>query len=256
MFLPVNNQSKAAGKVNLIRMKRVVLLLLVFVFPYFIIYLSGLPHWMGRTIADAILILFLTGGIFWFSLSPKSEVIASGAKLNRSDLLKRKKAVERTLRILGVLFGIFFTAYLTVPFMADVGDVFRGKQPLRISGSVAANTSPVGLSYLKQSLYLHDDYGRRETDSYTFLYSFLVLKAGREYELTVLSRSMLVLDQKELGEKERPASSNEKLSHSRSSGTAGTDHNLHLRLIVYPEPVVLLPRRLQLSGRGDLAVVC
>jgi hypothetical protein len=188
------------GKGDAGKMKRGFWLLLVFVLPYLIVYLSFLPHWVGRTIATAILLLFLTVGSFWFSLSRRSEVIARDAKLNRPDLLRRKTIVERTLRILGVVFGIFFTVYITLPFAADIFNIFRARQPVIVTGIVAENTSVFGLSYLKQSLYLRDNQGR-QNESYTFLYSFSVPKAGRKYELTVLSSSMIVLDQKELGER-------------------------------------------------------
>jgi hypothetical protein len=186
------------------RTTRLVVLLLIFVFPYCIIYLSGLSPRYGRTIAAAILVVFFTGGSFWFSLSPKSELISENAKLNRADLRKWKKPVERTLRGLGVIFGIFFTIYITVPFIADVADFFKGQQPLRITGVVVENSSIVGLSNLKQSVALHDDIGQQNV-SYTLLYSFSILKVGKRYELIVLSRSMIVLDHKELTESLSPS---------------------------------------------------
>lgn len=180
--------------------KKVWALLLVFVTPYCVIYLSGVPYWLGRIIATAILIGFITVASFWFSLSSKSEVIATGAKANRPNLLKRKKTVASAVRILGVVFGIFFTAHITLPFIADVVDVFRKRQPATITGRIAENKSIFGLSYLKQSLYLDDNHGSQD-DSYTLLYSFSVLNVGQEYELTILSRSMIVLNQRDLSKR-------------------------------------------------------
>lgn len=175
-------------------------MVLVFVLPYFIIYLSGLPYWLGRVIASAILIGFISVGSFWFSLNPNSQVIAHRAKLDRSTRLKLRNKVEIALRVLGVAFGIFFNIYITFPFAVDVVDVLRKKQPVIARDRIAGNSTIFGLSFLKQSLYLVNN-NDRGNDSYTLLYSFSVLKVGHEYELKTLSRSMIVLDQQELNDR-------------------------------------------------------
>lgn len=176
------------------------LLILVFVLPYLLIYFPGFPRWVGRVVAVSILFGFLTVGIFWFSLGPRSEVIAAGAKLNRPGLVKWRNPVEKVLRGLGVVFGIFFVIYITVPFVADVVDIFKGGQPAAVIGTIEENTSLFGLSFLRQAIHLRSPAGMQK-DSYSFFYSFSALQVGGEYRLTVLSRTMIVLDAEKLQER-------------------------------------------------------
>jgi hypothetical protein len=98
---------------------------------------------------------------------------------------------------MGVAFGLLFTAYITLPFTADVVDIFRRKQPLTLSATIVDNNSIFGLAYLHQSLHLQD-IRNKQKDSYVFFYSFAVLRAGRQYDLKVLGRSLVVLDEQEV----------------------------------------------------------
>jgi hypothetical protein len=176
------------------RRVRIFFLLMVFVVPYPLIYLSGLPHWVGRLIADLIFVSALTVGVFAYSLSSKVNMILQGGKLARPEFAHVRPKVEMGIRILGVAFGLFFTLYITVPFAADLATVVRTKAPVRISTQVRASSGL--LVFFRQSVYLQGPYGPRNR-SYALLYSLDPMHSGR-YEVSVLPRSRMVVDYVEL----------------------------------------------------------
>ncbi len=174
---------------------RTIFLLMVFVVPYLVIYISGLPHWVGRLMADLIFVLTLTLGIFLYSLSSKMRMILEGGKLSRPEYARVRPKIERAIRIAGVAFGLFFTFYVTAPFVGDFGSVLASKAPLKISSQVRAGSGL--MVFFRQSVYPVDP-GVRSNTPYRLLYSLNPIQSGRRYELSVLPKSRMVVDYVEL----------------------------------------------------------
>lgn len=162
----------------------------IFVLPYCVVYLSGLPEWIGRIAAVSIFVGVLTPGIFWWSLNPKTEIVASEAKLARPSYRTTRKTVERILRIAGVLFGVIFFRFNTWPFMEDVYGLFRGESPIKINGQVADNDTYFGTWFLKQDIRLQKD----KSSSYSLMYSLQPrINVGNNVEVLALPRSKVIV---------------------------------------------------------------
>lgn len=180
---------------------RLWIVFLVFMLPYLVIYSSALPRWQGRTVGSALLIYAIAAGAFWFSFSPKSVVVAAGSKLATPRYSTKRKLVERIIRILAAVFGVFFLVYVAVPFSFDVIELCKQREPVTITRTIRSVSGPAfpPVVFLKQSLQVESSKGL-ETRSYTLLYSLQVARTGAVYELAVLPRSRLALDYRELNQ--------------------------------------------------------
>jgi hypothetical protein len=92
----------------------------VLVIPFVIVSLPGLPQWLGRTIATSILLFSFTVGVFWYGLSPRTKMILPSGKFSQPQYDSLRPSIERNIRVLVVLFGVFIFYYLTFPFSMDL----------------------------------------------------------------------------------------------------------------------------------------
>jgi hypothetical protein len=78
----------------------------IFIAPYLVLRLPGVPQTLGRTIAVSILLLGGPVAIFWFGL--KSQMIRPGAKLYQPQFDSVRPRIEWAIRILVLACGAFF----------------------------------------------------------------------------------------------------------------------------------------------------
>jgi hypothetical protein len=177
------------------RSMRILYAVLLFVVPYVVISLPGVPRWLGRTVAASIFIFFMTVATFWFGLSPKSKMIRPGGKLSQPQFDSVRPLIERRIRILVVVFGVFAFFTITLPFTEDLIQLAAGQKPLRITGTTTDKSIPLfGVWFLEQSVRL-----TRGGKNYSLFYSWEPLRVGKTYEFVVLPRTRLILDFRESG---------------------------------------------------------
>jgi len=126
---------------------------LVFVVPFVMISVPGIPQGLARIIATSILIFSLTVAIFWYGLSSRTKMILPSGKLSGPEYDSVRPTIERNMRVLVVLFGAFFCYYLTLPFSIDLVQLISGETPLKITGIVKSRSVPLfGLWFVEQSV--------------------------------------------------------------------------------------------------------
>lgn len=163
---------------------------LIFVVPFVIVSVPGIPQGLGRLIATSILIFSLTAGIFWYGLSSKTKMILPSGKLSKPEYDGVRPTVERNIRVLVVLFGAFFSYYLTVPFSMDLARLMGGEKPSTLTGVVKSRSVPLlGLWFIEQSVRVFP-----ETKAKYLFYSWQPLRVGETYELGVLPRSRVIVE--------------------------------------------------------------
>jgi hypothetical protein len=164
---------------------------LIFVIPFVVLIVPGVPQWLGRTIATSILIFSFTVGVFWYGLSSKTKMIVSPGKLSQPQYDSARPLIERNIRIIVVLFGAFFFYYLTFPFSVDLATLIGGKTPLRISGMVRTKSVPLfGVWFIEQSVMISPE----TKVKYQLYYSWDPLRVGETYEFLVLPRSRVIIE--------------------------------------------------------------
>jgi hypothetical protein len=169
--------------------------LLLFVVPFIVLSIPGLPHWMGRVIGISIFIFFMTIGSFWYGLSPTTVMIRPGAKLARPEFDSIRPHIERGMRATVIIFAVFFLVVVTRPFTMDLIQLARGGKPVEITARPVAKQVPLfGIWFVEQSVR----FVRGDKD-YSLFYSSQPLRVGEEYEFIVLPRSRLILDFRESG---------------------------------------------------------
>lgn len=161
----------------------------IFIAPYLVLRLPGVPQTLGRTIAASILLLGAPVAIIWFDL--KSQMIRPGAKLYQPQFDKVRPRIEWAMRILALVFGVFFFFVLTLPLGEDLFLLAAGQKPLRITKTVkfqrfGRRGSP------RESIGLSD-----EDKPYQLYYPTKALRLGDTYEFIVLPRSRMILDYRE-----------------------------------------------------------
>jgi hypothetical protein len=169
---------------------RGIAIFLLFILPFAVVSLPGIPTAAGRLVAVSSL-LFAGPVIFlWYGVNPKSKIIGERAKLSE----KARPHVERIARVLIVAFAVFFVYVLTVPFATDLFYYAKGKEkPITIVGVIKDKSVPLfGLWFLKQGVRL--SYGAK---SYALLYSWTPIRFDRSYEFVILPRSRMILDFRE-----------------------------------------------------------
>jgi hypothetical protein len=165
-------------------------------FPFLLIYASGLPRWIARAIGDGILCYSVTLLFTGYAVSPKAMgKIRSSRGKDRSQMSPRVSAL---VQILCAALAVFFWWIWAVPYAADVAALAGGNGPTRVVGRVCRVGGAIyGLNLFKRSVYLCDG-NSGAGRSYTLLYSIQGPEPGGKYELTLLPRSRMLLDAKEI----------------------------------------------------------
>jgi len=172
-------------------------LFFLFVFPFILLSLPGIPQWLERTIAVSIFIFLMTAGVFWYGLSPKSKIIRASGKLSQPQYDNVRPTIERSLRILTILFGVFVCVYLTFPWCVDLARLARGGKPLRIAGTVKHKSVPLfGLWFVEQTVRVSQETNQTNRNYYLY-YSLKPFRVGETYELVVLPRSRVIVEFRE-----------------------------------------------------------
>jgi hypothetical protein len=167
-----------------------ILFFLIFVIPFGLVFLPDVSQASSRLVGVSLFIFSMTGAIFWFALSPKSKIIRPGGKLNQPQFDGSRQQIERGIRIVIVLFGLWLFFTLTIPFARDLLVFVNGTKPVVVAGTTVEQTAPfLGLWFLEQSVKTSKD-----GTSLLLFYSLQPLHVGQKYEFTVLPRSGVVLD--------------------------------------------------------------
>jgi hypothetical protein len=168
-----------------------IFLVLIFVIPFVIVSVPGIPPSAARIIATSIFIFSFTVGIFWYGLSSKTKMILPSGKLSRPEYDDVRPTIERNIRVLVVLFGAFFCYYITFPFSIDLARLVAGETPLKITGTVRSRSVPLfGLWFVEQSVRIAPEAKAK----YYMYYSWRPLRVGEEYELVVLPHSRVIIE--------------------------------------------------------------
>jgi hypothetical protein len=161
----------------------IVAIVFVFLLPVIILSLPWGPVWLRRTIAVSSFTFFVTAGVFWLGLSPKSTMF-------REETPARLKS-ERVIRIAVVAFGILFFVYQTSPLASDLFHLVTGEKPTKFTAMVTYRTSSLkGALVGERSVR----FGRGGASYYLFYSWTSPLNEGESYEFTVLPRSRMILD--------------------------------------------------------------
>jgi len=164
---------------------------LIFVIPFVVVSLPGIPQWLGRTIATSVLIFSFTVGVFWYGLSSKTKMILPSGKLSQPQYDSVRPVIERNIRVLVLLFGAVFFYYLTFPLSIDLAHLIGGETPLKITGIVKGRSVPLfGLWFVEQSVRVFPD----TKVKYQLYYSWKPLRVRETYEFVVLPRSRVILE--------------------------------------------------------------
>jgi len=92
-------------------MARWAVFLAIFIAPFLLLRVPGVPQSLGRGISVAIVLLGGPVAVFWFGI--KSQMIRPGAKLYQPKFARVRPQIEWTIRILVLSFGVFFFVVLT-----------------------------------------------------------------------------------------------------------------------------------------------
>jgi len=173
---------------------RYLYLVLLFVVPYVVISLPGVPEWLGRLIATSLLIFLVPAGAFWSGLSPKTKIL-EGGKLDQPQYDKVRPIIKRNIRILVVACGVFFSLYFTYPLTVDLVRLAGGEKPLRITVVAKDVSVPVfGVWFLNQSVRVSE----QSNATYNLYYSLKPVRVGESYEFVVFPYSRLILQFREV----------------------------------------------------------
>lgn len=173
---------------------RLVALFVIIVLPFLLIYASGMPHWIGRAIGDGILCYSVTLLLTGFAISPKRMTRIS----QRKGKPQMKPGVRALVQLLCAILGAFLWWFWAGPYAVDVAELAAGKGPAKVVGRVCRVGGAIyGIKFLGKSVYLCNGQGGSNR-SYTLLYSIGGPEPGGNYELTLLRRSRMLLDAKEI----------------------------------------------------------
>ena|SRR5438874_9537980 len=173
------------------RISQGITIFLLFVFPFAVVSLPGIPPSPARLLAVSSFVFAVPGIILWLGLNPKAKIIGDRARLSDNA----RPHVERVARVLLVAFSVFFFYEMTVPFAIDVFHHAKGdEKPISIVGVIKDKSVPLfGLWFLKQGVQLSCG-----AKSYTLLYSWTSIRFDRSYEFVILPRSTMILDAREI----------------------------------------------------------
>lgn len=163
-----------------------------------IILLAGRLEWIARIFTFLVVLPAAVVAVFWYGLSPKTQIIKPGAKLNRQEFGKKwKTRVTIIGRALFCLTGLIILFGLMVPFTIDIALLLSGDKPIMVSGRTIDNETFFGFSFIYQNIRFETDAGAKK--HYFLLYSAKPrLRRNAHYEFLALPRSKLVLQAREL----------------------------------------------------------
>lgn len=168
-------------------------LLTVLGVPFLLIYASGMPRWVARAIGDGILCYSVTFALTGFAISPKK--MASIGQSRTKSRPQMKPGVKALVQLLSAALAVFLWWIWGVPYGIDVAELAAGKGPAKVVARVCGVGGAIyGLNFLKKSIYVCDG----QNGSYTLFYSIGGPESGGNYELTLLRRSRMLLDAKEI----------------------------------------------------------
>jgi hypothetical protein len=168
---------------------KTIFLALVLVVPYILLSLPGVPPWLGRTIAISILAFASTSFCFLAGLIPKMSLISVGPKLRRPEFDAIRPKLERNLRLFVLGLGALVFFFFTLPITEDVIHLCAGEKPVQIVETPLSASTPFGVWFLVQFIRFSPTEG-----SYSLLYSFTRVHAGKKYEFLTLPESHMVLE--------------------------------------------------------------
>lgn len=179
------------GRPNpVIKSTRLYLALAVFVLPYVLLILPGIPRWLGRTVAVTLFVFLLSVCVFWFGVSPKSKIIHESGKLSQPQYDKVRPKIELGIRAAIVFLGVLFCFTATYPLALDLAHLAVDRKPTIFVGTVVDRSTPfMGVLLLAGSVRLS-----RVGPSYYLLYSRAQPHLGESYEFLVLPRSRFIVD--------------------------------------------------------------
>ncbi len=109
-----------------------------------------------------------------------------------------KPGVRALVQLLCAILGAFLWWFWAGPYAVDVAELAAGKGPAKVVARVCrVGGALYGLNFLGKSVYLCGGHGGSNR-SYTLLYSIGGPESGGNYELTLLPRSRMLLDAKEI----------------------------------------------------------
>lgn len=160
---------------------------MLLILPFGLIYLSGLPEWLSRTVTYCFFFGVTNVGVLWWSLNPQTVIVGNDGKLALAGNEKKRRKFELTARIMGASFSVFCFLHMTLPLSHDVYALLQGKTPIEVAGVVANNDTPYEAWYLSQSITLQ---AKPASFSYGMLFSLEPrINIGENVELLVLPRS-------------------------------------------------------------------
>ena len=167
---------------------------LIVVLPYCIVYLTGLPMWLGRTLAIGVCVGITTVGSFWIALNPRTGTLVSGAKFDQSGHEHPEGWFSRIIRCLPFLFGLFVAYYLTIPYIQDVYHLVRKGSPSIIVSQIEKVGQSRRSRVIREAVRLAKD-----DETYSLMFSLEPgLRQGRNYEFWVLPHSRMIVSYRQV----------------------------------------------------------
>jgi hypothetical protein len=118
-------------------------------------------------------------------------MILPSGKLSQPQYDSVRPTIERNIRVLVVLFGAFFSYYITFPFSIDFARLVGGETPLKMTGIVRGRSVPLlGLWFVEQSVRIFPETKAK----YYLYYSWRPLRVGETYEFVVLPHSRVIIE--------------------------------------------------------------
>lgn len=157
--------------------------------PYCVVYFSGLPIWIGRTVAIGIVIGFATIGSFWFASNLILKHARPDGKPCRLGDKRPKMQGEVVIGFLAFLFGVFASYHWTIPYVQDVYELVRRGSPAVVNsrGQNLKGTRRSGV-IRKPVRLIYDG------QTYSLMFSLEPkLTPSNNYEFWILPRSKMIL---------------------------------------------------------------
>jgi hypothetical protein len=171
-------------------MGKKILLVCLFIVPYLVIALPGIPRWCERLIAVSLFLIVTTALVFWVGIDPKLRIIPATARIRGPEFDGIRPKIELGVRLLLLGFGIFVLLFTTWPLLQDLAHLSFGERPTQITRAPESRSVPLfGAWFVVQFVTFSPN-----ERSYSLWYSLEPLQIGESYELVVLPRSRMILD--------------------------------------------------------------
>jgi len=161
------------------------------IFPYFLIFHSGLPAWLGRFISLFILFLIMILLLVYLIFVPFKKIGKKQARIIRETetQIKWDRYFLRAFMVGLLLIGMYF---LYIPFFKDIYQLGFGNENIEsVNGKISYENSFMGMWYFYQSLKIEND-----DKSYEYCYAYFSrpIRKGDLVEFRYLKNSGLVLE--------------------------------------------------------------